>query len=127
MNSIRDPRGLLSFGEAGNPLPFVPVRYFTVTEVPADAVRGQHAHRECHEFLVAVTGSCLVEITDGAHRDAVSLEGIDTGLHIPPLTWLTLRDFAAGTVLLVLASHPFEEADYIRGYDQFLAVVGGNP
>ncbi len=122
---LSDPRGTLSFGEVGKPLPFTPVRYFTVSDVPPAAVRGDHAHRECHEFLVMLAGSCIVELDDGSIRQEFPLSGLSEGLHVAPLTWIKLREFSRGALLLVLASHAFDESDYLRRHDDFLIVVHG--
>jgi hypothetical protein len=120
---IGDERGLLSFGEVGNPLPFTPTRYFTISNVPSDTARGGHAHLECHQFLACIAGSCSVELDDGIRCDQLILASPGQGLHVAPMTWVTLQDFANGTVLLVLASHNFDEGDYVRRYDDFIAAV----
>jgi len=121
---LSDTRGTLSFGEVGKPLPFTPVRYFTISSVPAGSARGGHAHRECHQFLVCLAGSCIAELDDGQNNvEVVVLSDLGWGLHLVPLTWISLRDFSRDAVLLVLASHSFDEADYLREYGGFLDVV----
>jgi UDP-2-acetamido-3-amino-2,3-dideoxy-glucuronate N-acetyltransferase len=121
---IRDQRGNLAVGESADEIPFVPKRFFTIFEVPAGATRGEHAHRQCHEFLVCVSGSCDVTVDDGVQRRRVSLSSPETGLHLPPMTWRTMDSFSSGAVLLVLCSEPYDERDYIRHYQEFVELTG---
>jgi hypothetical protein len=86
-------------------------------------VRGEHAHRVCHQFLVAASGSVTVSVDDGKNRGSVVLSSPDRGLHIPPLTWGSQYQFSSDAVLLVLASHEYDDADYIREYSQFVTKV----
>lgn len=122
---IVDLRGALSFGEIGAHLPFTPQRFFIVYDVPSEEVRGEHAHRACHQFLVCIKGSCTIVLDDAEHRDEVRLDSPQVGLHIPPMVWGIQYRFSADAVLLVLASDTYEAADYIRNYDEFLAAVQG--
>ena len=120
---VSDLRGSLTFAEYEGSLPFSPKRYFLVFDVPTKDVRGEHAHRQCHQFLVCVKGSCSVVVDDGTNRTEVSLNRPNLGLHIPPMIWATEYKYSPDAVLLVLASEVYEAADYIRNYDQFLAEV----
>ena len=121
---IHDSRGSLTFGEVGQHLPFPVARYFVVSDVPSLEVRGEHAHHECHQFVVCLRGSCAVTLDDGAHREEVLLESQTVGLYLPPLVWSALYHYTPDAVLLVLASHPYSASDYIRNYDAFLQLVG---
>lgn len=123
LTNARDLRGSLMAAEF-NGLPFVPQRLFTVYDVPSESVRGAHAHRECSQFLVCLSGevSCLVD--DGSAREEIHLENSEIGLHIPPMTWGTQWKYTRDAVLLVLASHPYDAADYIRDYEEFLDELG---
>ena len=118
-----DHRGLLVVGEAGAQLPFTPARLFVITQAPADAIRGQHAHRRCHQVVIALSGSCRAVLNDGAGRDELTLDSALEGLYVPPLLWLELSAFAPGTVVLVLASEPYDADDYIRSLPEFLQIV----
>jgi acetyltransferase-like isoleucine patch superfamily enzyme/dTDP-4-dehydrorhamnose 3,5-epimerase-like enzyme len=120
---VSDLRGNLSFAEYEGSLPFSPKRYFLVFDVPTKDVRGEHAHRQCHQFLVCVNGSCSVVVDDGINRTEILLNHPNLGLHIPPMIWATEYKYSADAVLLVLASEVYEAEDYIRDYDQFLAEV----
>lgn len=124
---IVDLRGALSFGEIGTHLPFTPERFFIVYEAPSEEVRGEHAHKACHQFLVCVKGSCTIVLDDGENRDELRLDSAKIGLHIPPMVWGIQYRFSADAVLLVLASHTYDADDYIRNYDDFLAAVGKAP
>src|SRR5690606_25943523 len=86
-------------------------------------IRGEHAHRECAQFLTCVAGSCRVVADDGVHREEFVLNSPTRGLHLPPLTWATQYKYSPDGVLLVLASHHYAADDYIRDYDEFLRVV----
>jgi hypothetical protein len=96
-------------------LPFVPRRTFLVYDVPSKDVRGEHAHRACEQFLVCVSGSVNVLADDGTHRQEFVLDDPSVGIHLKAMTW--------GTVLMVFASLPYDDADYIRSYDEFLSLV----
>ena len=119
-----DARGTLTFGQIDDHLPFPARRYFVITEVPPDATRGEHAHRQCDEFLVCLRGACTVELEDGRHHAAIRLDSAALGLHAPARVWLRLSAFAADTVLLVLASDPFDDADYVRDYGDYMRDFG---
>ncbi|HEY5975461.1 MAG TPA: WxcM-like domain-containing protein [Geobacteraceae bacterium] len=123
MPVINDLRGSLSFGEYDQHLPFIPKRYFLVYDVPSSEVRGEHAHRDLHQFLICIKGSCSVVVDDGHRREEVRLDKPSLGLHIPPMVWATQYKYTSDAVLLVLASATYEAADYIRDYDEFLRLV----
>jgi UDP-2-acetamido-3-amino-2,3-dideoxy-glucuronate N-acetyltransferase len=124
MVEVRDPRGNLSVGEFGRDVPFTIRRYFLVYGVPSAQNRGEHAHRLCHQFLVAVTGSLHVIADDGVQREEFVLDRPDRGLYLPPMVWGVQHRYSADGVLLVLASDPYDPADYIRDHREFLALVG---
>jgi acetyltransferase-like isoleucine patch superfamily enzyme/dTDP-4-dehydrorhamnose 3,5-epimerase-like enzyme len=121
---VVDLRGSLSFAETGQFLPFVPQRYFLVFDVPSREVRGEHAHRTCHQFLVCIKGSCSVVVDDGQHRAEVLLNRPNLGIYVPPMVWATEYKYSADAVLLVLASDVYKAEDYIRDYDLFLKELG---
>lgn len=117
-----DLRGLLSVGEVGREIPFEVKRYFLVFDVPTEQVRGEHAHRTLHQFLVCVHGRCLVVADDGANREEFVLDAPHSGLYLPPMTWAVQYKYSRDAVLMVLASGPYDAADYIRDYAEFLAL-----
>lgn len=119
-----DMRGALSAGEFARDLPFVPERYFLVFDVPSRETRGEHAHRRCHQFLVCVHGSVRVLADDGKRRREFVLDAPDRGLHLPPMVWGTQYMYSPDAVLLVFASHAYDPDDYIRSYDEFVALAG---
>jgi UDP-2-acetamido-3-amino-2,3-dideoxy-glucuronate N-acetyltransferase len=125
MPEILDLRGGLSFAEVGQFLPFSPSRYFLIYSVPTEEVRGEHAHRECHQFLVCVKGRISAIVDDGHHREQVVLDSPTLGLHLPPMIWGIQYKYSPDAVLLVLASHKYSPEDYIRNYDEFLELVKG--
>ena len=119
-------RGSLAAMEFASQRPFTAKRLFMVHGVPNKSVRGEHAHHECHQFLIAASGSVTVSVDDGENRGSVVLNSPDRGLYIPPLTWGSQYQFSSDAVLLVLASHEYDDADYIRDYSKYLEVVSGS-
>ena len=123
LTNARDLRGSLMATEFSG-LPFAPRRLFTVYEVPSESVRGAHAHRECSQFLVCLAGGVSSLVDDGSAREEIHLASPEVGLHIPPMIWGTQWRYTRDAVLLVLASHPYDAADYIRDYEEFLEELG---
>lgn len=125
MPVVVDLRGSLSFAQLGSTLPFKPERYFIVFDVASKEIRGEHAHKELHQFLVCVKGSCSVLVDDGRNSEEILLDSPNRGIHVPPMTWSVQYKYSPDAVLLVLASAPYDADDYIRDYDQFLDRVTG--
>ena len=119
---VQDLRGSLVFGEALRDVPFEVKRYFLVYDVHSEHIRGEHAHRTLHQFLVCVAGRCHVVTDNGATRHEVVLESPAKGVHIPPMVWATQYKFSRDAVLLVLASEYYDAAEYIRDYQEYLAL-----
>ena len=117
---IIDPRGNLTVAEQLREIPFNVERVYWTYDVPAGESRGGHAHRECEEVIVAVSGSFDVTLYDGEERKTYHLNHPYQGLYVGTGIWRTLDDFSSGAVCLVIASHLFEEEDYIRDYDEYL-------
>ena len=118
-----DLRGSLVAGQVDNEIPFVPKRFFVVHNVPSSEARGSHAHKECAQFLVCLSGSVRAIVDDGLKRDEFLLDNPKLGLYMPPGTWGTQYKYSADAILLVLASHPYSADDYIREYDEFTSWV----
>jgi UDP-2-acetamido-3-amino-2,3-dideoxy-glucuronate N-acetyltransferase len=123
MPLVIDLRGSLTFAEYDESMPFVPKRYFLVFDVPSKEVRGEHAHRTCHQFLVCIKGSCSVVVDDGRNRAEILLSRPNLGIHVPPMVWATEYKYSQDAVLMVLASDVYKAEDYIRNYDLFLKEV----
>jgi UDP-2-acetamido-3-amino-2,3-dideoxy-glucuronate N-acetyltransferase len=119
MPLIPDMRGSLTVGEFQRFIPFTPKRYFMVFEVPDMETRGEHAHRECHQFVICARGSCTVVADDGTNRQEFLLNRPDVGIHLHPMVWGIQYKYSADALLLVFASHYYDDADYIRDYSKF--------
>lgn len=117
------PNGNLTVVENGITAPFDIKRVYYLYDVPAGEERGGHAHRELQQFIIAVSGSFDVVIDDGTEQRTITLNRPFCGLHIRPGIWRELNNFSSGAVCLVLASHHYDEADYFRQYDQFVAYI----
>lgn len=104
-------------------IPFGINRVFYIYDIPGGKDRGAHAHKACHQFLVAASGSFEVELDDGKTNRTVMLNRPYYGLHIPPGVWAAEKSFSSGAICLVLASHKYDESDYLRKYDEFLNFI----
>ena len=120
---INDLRGNLTVGEFEREIPFSPKRYFLVFDVPSKEVRGEHAHKECHQFLVCIKGSCHVVADDGKQRQEFILDKLNKGIYLPPLVWGIQYKYSKDAVLMVFASEHYDTNDYIRNYSEFLEIV----
>jgi dTDP-4-dehydrorhamnose 3,5-epimerase-like enzyme len=116
---------VLAFAETGRQLPFEVRREFHLFDLRAGVARGGHAHRACHQFLIAMAGSFRVTTDDGAKKFEWELGSPDQGLHVPPGHWVELTPRSPSAVLSVLASHAYDEADYIRDREQFIRHAAG--
>jgi UDP-2-acetamido-3-amino-2,3-dideoxy-glucuronate N-acetyltransferase len=120
---ISDLRGSLTFAEFPGLLPFQPRRFFLIYDVPGMDVRGEHAHKELHQFLVCIKGGCSVVLDDGMDRCEIQLGDPSLGLYIPPMIWATEYKFTSDAALLVFASDIYKAEDYIRDYGDYLRLV----
>ena len=124
---ISDPRGNLTFIENSTHIPFEVKRVFYIYDVPTATSRGGHAHRELHQFIVCLSGSLDVLLDDGISHKTIHLNRPWEGLHIPPMIWASEQNFDTGSIYMVLASAPYDEADYYRNYDEFIHDVRTKP
>lgn len=120
---IPDPRGNLTFIEGSRHIPFDIKRVFYLYDISPAAGRGEHAHRKLHQFLICLAGSFNVSLDDAVSKTEVHLNHPWSGLYVPPMIWAAEDNFNPGTVCMVLASEPYEEADYYRDYDEFVAAA----
>jgi hypothetical protein len=114
-----DPRGNLSFIEEERHIPFKINRTYWIYDVPGGQVRGGHAFRTQEEFIVALSGSFEVEIHDGTKSQCFPLNRSYYGLYIPAGLWRQMKNFSTNSLALVLSSTHFDEADYIRDFEEF--------
>jgi len=117
---VRSRSGNITPVENNREIPFDIKRVFYLYDIPAGESRGAHSHIDCHQLLVAASGSFDVKIDDGNEQRNVQLNQPFKGLHIPPGIWASEINFSSGAICLVLASHYYDEKDYIRNYDDFL-------
>lgn len=123
LRTVSDIRGDLLPLDLPGDLPFAARRVFLVHGVPSKEVRGEHAHHTCEQFLICVTGSVACLVDDGHSRHEYVLNDPSIGLHMPAMTWGTQYDYSPDAVLMVFASQPYDDADYIRDYEEFIALV----
>ena len=117
---IKNRTGNITAIENNEEIPFNINRIFYLYDIPGGESRGAHAHKECHQFLIATSGSFEVQLDDGKVKKTVMLNQPYRGLHIPPAIWASEVNFSSGAICLVMASHTYDESDYIRDYDLFL-------
>jgi len=117
---IQNRSGNITFLENSNKMLFDTKRIFYLYDIPGGESRGAHAHIECHQFIIAVLGSFEVHLDDGKNKNIIQLNQPFKGLYIPPSIWASEVNFSGGSICLVLASHVYEEGDYMRNYKDFL-------
>ena len=123
LKQIGDRNGHITAVNNNKEIPFQVKRIFYLYDIPGGESRGAHAHKECHQFLVAASGSFEVLLDDGVTKRQVLLNRPDLGLHIPPRIWASEINFSSGSICLVLASHEYSEEDYVRDYDEYLKYI----
>jgi dTDP-4-dehydrorhamnose 3,5-epimerase-like enzyme len=122
---VADPRGNLTFIEAGRNVPFEIKRVYYLYDVPGGASRAGHGHRQLRQLMIAMSGSFDVTLDDGRERVKYHLNRSYYGLFIGPMMWREIDNFSSGSVCMVLASDFYDEADYFRRYEDFLAAATG--
>lgn len=123
LKQIGDRNGHITSINNNVELPFCIKRIFYLYDIPGGECRGAHAHKECHQFLVAASGSFEILLDDGLTKRQVLINRPDLGLHIPPGIWASEINFSSGSICLVLASHEYNESDYIREYIDYLDFI----
>jgi hypothetical protein len=122
---IPDVRGNLTYIEGGMHIPFAVRRAYWMYDVPGGEVRGGHAYRTLQEFVIALSGSFDLVLTDGTRRRTVAMNRSYYGVFVPRLVWRQVGNFSTNAVCLILASGDYDESDYLRRYDEYLAVRSG--
>ncbi len=120
---INDQRGNLTFVESGRHVPFQIKRTYYLYDVPGGASRAGHGHRALQQLIIAMSGSFDVTLDDGKEKKKFHLNRSYNGLYVPPMMWRDLDNFSSGAVCMVLASEFYDESDYFREYEGFLAAV----
>lgn len=123
LTKIHDANGNLTYMYENLHVPFPINRVFYSYDIPGGEDRGAHAHKECHQFIIAASGAFEVVLDDGINKRTVTLNRPFWGLHVPPGIWASEQGFSSGSICLVLASHGYSEEDYIRNYEDFIKHV----
>lgn len=121
--TVQNRRGNLTPINGGIDIEFAIQRVYYLYDVPGGAARGGHAHKELQQLIVSVMGAFDVILDDGTRRKTVHLDRAYYGIYIPQMIWRELDNFSSGGICLVLASLPYDEADYYRDYDEYLWAV----
>lgn len=117
---INDPRGNLSFIEAGRHIPFDIRRVYYLYDVPGGAERGGHAHKALQQLIIAMSGSFDIHLDDGYAKKTIHMNRSYYGLYVCPMMWREIDNFSSGAVCMVLASDYYDELDYYREYNDFI-------
>lgn len=117
-----DHRGSLTI-VGHDEIPFSVARLFYVHGVPPGVERGGHAHRVTEQFILPVSGSFMLDLTDGRAINRYTMDDSSRGIYVPPMVWDRLYDFSSDAVCLVLASTQYAESDYIRSWEDYLGVI----
>lgn len=121
---ITDSRGNLTFIEGNRHVPFDIRRVYYLYDVPGGAERGGHAHKALSQLIIAMSGSFDVILDEGREKKRFHLNRSYQGLYVCPMMWRELDNFSSGSVCMVLASNIYEESDYYRNYDEYIAALG---
>lgn len=124
LHSFRDERGLLTFAQEYDGLPFQLKRMFWITDVPVGSVRGGHAHKKCKQFICCLHGSFRLTLKTMHEKKVFEMNNPDYGIYIPEGVWCSLEDFTEGTVVLVGASEKYNREGYIRDWNEYVQVYG---
>jgi len=117
---IQNRAGNITPLENRKDIPFDIKRVFYIYDIPGGEDRGAHAHKECHQILIAASGSFNIFMDDGRNKKTVTLNRPSIGLHIPPGIWAAEQSFSSGAICLVLTSRPYDGNDYIRNFNEYL-------
>ena len=120
---IKNRAGNITPVQNNREIPFAVKRVFYLYDIPGGESRGAHSHKECHQFLIAASGSFEVSLDDSKTKRYVQLNRPYLGLHIPPGIWASEINFSSGSICLVLASHLYNATDYIRDYNEYLCYI----
>ena len=127
LNKVHDLEGNLTYIYEKVHVPFPINRVFYSYDIPGGEDRGGHAHKECHQFIIAASGSFEVVLNDGLNKRTITLNRPFWGLHVPPGIWASEQGFSSGSICLVLASHGYSEDDYIRNYEEYWKYINNDP
>lgn len=116
---ILDKRGNLSFFENSKQIPFDIKRTYWIYDVPGGELRGGHAFKNSHEFIIALSGSFDIVLNDGNKEVKYSLNRSYFGIYIPGLLWRRLENFSTNSLVLIVSSISYDQNDYIRDFDEF--------
>jgi len=122
---ILDERGNLSFFENSNQIPFDIKRTYWIYDVPGGELRGSHAFKKSHEFIIALSGSFDIVLHDGNKEKKYSLNRSYHGLYVPNLLWRRLENFSTNSLSLIVSSISYAEDDYIRDFEEFKTIIDG--
>lgn len=122
---INDSRGNLTFVESHQHIPFDIKRVYYLYDVPGGAERGGHAHKALQQLIIAMSGAFDIHLDDGVSKKTFHMNRSYFGLYVPTMIWREIDNFSSGAVCMVLASERYDEADYYRDYNEFLAAARG--
>lgn len=121
--NLGDSRGSLVAVDTSIGLPFEIKRTYFIFGTKPNISRGHHAHKKLHQVAICLSGSCIMALDDGKKREEVTINSPYKAIDIPPMLWHEMFSFSSDCILLVLASDYYDEADYVRSYDEFKKII----
>ncbi|HUD19861.1 MAG TPA: FdtA/QdtA family cupin domain-containing protein [Patescibacteria group bacterium] len=117
--------GKLMFAEIEKHIPFAIKRFYFISDIIPGAIRGMHAHKKTKQMLFCIRGSITMALDNGNKRESFRMDKPERGVFLDAMMWHEMSDFSSDSLLLVVASDPYEEEDYIRDYKTFIQLSGG--
>lgn len=122
-NQLGDNRGHLVVIEGSKDIPFEIARIFYIYGSDNDVIRGQHANKDSEFILINVSGKSKIKIDYGNSQEIIELNEPHMGVYIPKMIWKEMYDFSEDSVLLVLSNFKYNPEEYIRNYNEYLALI----
>lgn len=123
LKNLGDDRGGLNVIEGTTQVPFEIKRVFYNYNTDSSWIRGNHANINSKFAFVSIVGSCVVEVDDGEHKEAILLDSPEKMLVIDKMVWKVMKDYSEDNVLLILSDHVYDSREYVNAYENFQTLL----